>query len=210
MERSRTKRKTKSKSNKDCNKLHIVADGDGGGGGGGARRKREPLLFTLFSCDFVNLFMIFFTMRCHSFCLIVFVVCRLFPCQMNGWWMWCDAIAHKWLLLNYNNNNNSNNNSNNGSNNKSSPYQYNKFNNLNEKEKRMHLPCTIMNFFCRVFIFFVNDWRCSSPQINRRFSRRRHSPTYVSLYVNIYHTHTHIHNYKYVCVWVFLIRLEIT
>lgn len=198
MERSRMKRKTKS--NKDCNKLHIVADGDGGGGGGGARRKREPLLFTLFSCDFVNLFMIFFTMRCHSFCLIVFVVCRLFPCQMNGRWMWCDAIAHKWLLLNYNNNNNSNNNSNNGSNNKSSPYQYNKFNNLNENEKRMHLPCTIMNFFCRVFIFFVNDWRCSSPQINRRFSRRRHSPTYVSLDVNIYHTHTHTYITINTCV----------
>lgn len=149
--------------------------------------------------------MIFFTMRCHSFCLIVFVVCRLFPCQMNGRWMWCDAIAHKWLLLNYNNNSNS------GSNNKSSPYQYNKFNNLNEKKKNVCI-CHVRSWisFAVSSFFFVNDWRCSSPQINRRFSRRRHSPTYVSLYVNIYHTHTHIHNYKYVCVWVFLIRLEIT
>lgn len=192
MERSRTKRKTESKSNKDCNKLHIVGDGDGGGGVGGARKKREPLLFTLFSCDFVNLFMIFFTMRCHSFCLIVFVVCRLFPCQMNGRWMWCDAIAHKWLLLNYNNNNSNNNNSNNGSNNKSSPYQYNKFNNLNEKEKRMHLPCTIMNFFCRVFIFFRKRLTLFVASNKSTIFPQTTQP-YICKFVCKYLSHSHTH-----------------
>lgn len=191
MERSRTKRKTKSKSNKDCNKLHIVADGDGGGGGGGARRKREPLLFTLFSCDFVNLFMIFFTMRCHSFCLIVFVVCRLFPCQMNGRWMWCDAIAHKWLLLNYNNNN-SNNNS--GSNNKSSPYQYNKFNNLNEKKKnvcichvRSWISFAVSSFFFRkrLTLFVASNKSTIFPQTTQPYICK-----FVCKYLSHSHTHT--------------------